>query len=518
MPSSSFEGVARSVVRELDHSGKLIPVDSLRSSASFQPYCLVGRKPSSSWFWRPRYMPVNLSIWDILEPNTPEPAVQRSGPFHFHDTVDRQMKGSVELGVHGQCEISGGAAVSSSSSTSMDVCMLRVDPSTWQALHQERRLRQPAHKILQQLRNRGDDVYMVTEALQTQKEVEVTCTHKQEGLGRFSLLGTACLQGDSQGHLSWKNTITIPSGSILAFQVAQLVISSDWDILLFPDKKQRTFPKLPAGETMGPLWVIVCPKRMSHEPWMLRSKQNPAKKPTQPVAGHSPPRGLTLLMKSVQQSCSFLSDGPAEEWAAVTKDFVGLRAEVEAQAQELAHLSGRLRQELLEALGRLLLDMPVLQALEETLEKGLLCGQVELQDGPAGTVLECLVLPSRELVKDLAIPVFYLLGALTALSEIQHLLVAEALKTGALRGQLKLVGTVLEQSSPWQEPRDVSLPPGLLGSVWGEDAPAWVLLEECGLELQVGTPQVCWEPEAQGRVCALYAALALLLQLGPEPS
>ncbi|KAM9198473.1 gasdermin-D isoform 2-T3 [Dugong dugon] len=489
MPSSSFEGVARSVVRELDHSGKLIPVDSLRSSASFQPYCLVGRKPSSSWFWRPRYMPVNLSIWDILEPNTPEPAVQRSGPFHFHDTVDRQMKGSVELGVHGQCEISGGAAVSSSSSTSMDVCMLRVDPSTWQALHQERRLRQPAHKILQQLRNRGDDVYMVTEALQTQKEVEVTCTHKQEGLGRFSLLGTACLQGDSQGHLSWKNTITIPSGSILAFQVAQLVISSDWDILLFPDKKQRTFPKLPA-----------------------------AKKPTQPVAGHSPPRGLTLLMKSVQQSCSFLSDGPAEEWAAVTKDFVGLRAEVEAQAQELAHLSGRLRQELLEALGRLLLDMPVLQALEETLEKGLLCGQVELQDGPAGTVLECLVLPSRELVKDLAIPVFYLLGALTALSEIQHLLVAEALKTGALRGQLKLVGTVLEQSSPWQEPRDVSLPPGLLGSVWGEDAPAWVLLEECGLELQVGTPQVCWEPEAQGRVCALYAALALLLQLGPEPS
>lgn len=35
-------------------------------------------------------------------------------------------------------------------------------------------------------------------------------------------------QGKGQGHLSRKKTVTIPSGSILAFQVAQLVIGSDW--------------------------------------------------------------------------------------------------------------------------------------------------------------------------------------------------------------------------------------------------------------------------------------------------
>lgn len=34
-------------------------------------------------------------------------------------------------------------------------------------------------------------------------------------------------QGEGQGHLSQKKTVTIPSGSILAFRVAQLVINSD---------------------------------------------------------------------------------------------------------------------------------------------------------------------------------------------------------------------------------------------------------------------------------------------------
>lgn len=32
-------------------------------------------------------------------------------------------------------------------------------------------------------------------------------------------------QGKGQGHLSQKKTVTIPSGSILAFRVAQLVIT-----------------------------------------------------------------------------------------------------------------------------------------------------------------------------------------------------------------------------------------------------------------------------------------------------
>lgn len=85
MPSA-FERVVRSVVRELDNTRQFTPVDSLGSSSSFRPYSLLHRKPSRSWFWKPRYTCVNMSIKDILEPEAPEPGASgvhsRAGGGH----------------------------------------------------------------------------------------------------------------------------------------------------------------------------------------------------------------------------------------------------------------------------------------------------------------------------------------------------------------------------------------------------------------------------------------------------
>lgn len=97
---------------------------------------------------------------------------------------------------------------------------------------------------------------------------------------------------------------------------------------------------------------------------------------------------------------------------------------------------------------------------------------MEPLDGPAGCILECLVLDSGELVPELAAPIFYLLGALAGeqleeglvrdrkggqgsilgilepslspdlspvLSETQQQLLAKALETTVLSKQLELV-------------------------------------------------------------------------------
>uniref|UniRef100_A0A8C0ZL60 Gasdermin-D n=1 Tax=Castor canadensis TaxID=51338 RepID=A0A8C0ZL60_CASCN len=382
--SSAFESVVRRVVRELDHSRELIPVDSLGNSTSFRPYYLLSRKPSKSWFWKTPYTCVNLSIKDILEPDAPEPGLERSGLFHFHDTVDGQQQGSVELVAPGQGKISGGATLSSSSSTSMKVRTLRVDPNTWEAMHQERRLRKPEPKILEQLRSRGNNLYVVTEVLQTQEKVQFTQTRKKDGSGQFAL--NMCLQVDSEGHLSQKKTVTIPAQSILAFRVAQLVINSDWDILLFPDEKQRTFQPPPTD----------------------------AGKQTQ----HS--FSFSSMKRSFYDCLSLLTDGTSEDQV-VTEGFQGLRAEVKASSTKLENMEMELRQQLLEELGKVLQDEEALKTLEALLEQSFCCDErVEPLDGPAGAILECLVLPSRELVQELATPVFYLVGALTALNETQH--------------------------------------------------------------------------------------------------
>nr|XP_013001157.1 gasdermin-D isoform X2 [Cavia porcellus] len=564
MPSA-FEDVVRRVIWELDRSGKLIPVDSLQNSSSFRPYSLLRRKPPSSWFWKPRYSSVNLSIKDILEPDVPVPDLECGSTIHICDNTDGKVQGKVEVAVPGQGKIAGGAAVSGSSSTSMNLCTLSVNPNTWDHMQQERRLRQPEHKILQELRSRRDDVYVVKEVVQIQQEVVVSCTRKLEGSGQCALPAAMCLkvcgqpwalpdpmtaagvgearptsqgagisragffpdpsrrshssildqnqsfpkaelattngkpvpstqpkpmpitlnpehspepvsipQGDGEGHFSQENTVTIPAGSIIAFRVAQLVIDTDWN------KKQRTFPPPSTG--------------------------------SQPQHTFS----LSSVLGLIHERFRLLTDSVSEKWE-ITEDFQGLRTEVEAGSAELQKMERDLRQQLLLNLEKILCDPSALEDLEALLAQGL-CGarQVKPLHGPADDILECLVLPSRMLVPELAAPVFYLLGALSALSETQQQLLAKLLDKGDLSTQLELVDHLLEQSTPWQKQSDVSLPPRLSESNWGEEAPSWTLLEECGLELQVGAPQIHWEPQAQGPTCALYASLALLSGLSRE--
>ncbi|XP_051045094.1 gasdermin-D isoform X2 [Phodopus roborovskii] len=381
MPSA-FEEVVKNVIKEVDRRGELIPVDSLRNSTSFKPYCLLSRKLSSSWFWKPRYRCVNLTIKDILEPNAPEPEPECCGRFCVSDAVDGNIQGHVALAGTGQGKISGAAAVSGSCSASINMCILRVAQNTWDVMQHERQLQTPEHKILQQLRSRGDDVFVVTEVLQTEKDVQVTQTHSKEGLGQFALPGAICLQGEGKGYLSQKKMVTIPAGSILAFRVAQLLIDPKWDILLFPNEKKRTFEL--------------------------------------PLSGHRREDGqkqhafsLLATLRSAGERLKLLTDGIHEEQV-TREDFQGLREEVKAGATELEHIGMELRQQLLMDIGIILYDQPSMEALEASLEQGL-ChgGRVEPLDGPAGSILEYLVLPSGELVLELAASIFYLLGALT---------------------------------------------------------------------------------------------------------
>ncbi|XP_044102988.1 gasdermin-D-like [Neovison vison] len=484
--ASTFEGVVKRVVRELDHGGKLIPVDSLQSSAGFQPYCLLRRKLPMSRFQKARYTGLNLSIRDILEPGAPEPDVKQSTPIRVFDCTDGEAQGGGELEAAGQGRLAGQASVSEYLRISMKVCTRQVDPNVWDAMKRERRLRQPEHKVLGQLRNCKSDVCVVTEVLQTQEEVTVSQTQKHEGSGQFALLGALSFQGQGQGRRSQKTKVSIPAGTVLAFQVAQLLVDPDWDVLLYWDKKGKR-PKtfMPPSED----------RKLVFERRTIECE----------LSGGLHYKGLTIR-----------SDGFAEVGPAFKGDFQDLQAEVWAQVRALRCLSRELCGQLLAGLAQVLREERALQTLEDELEQGLSCGVVPTLEGPAGAVLECLVNSSGELEGQLARPVLYLVEALAVLTETQHAVLGKMLETGELSGRLDLVGSVLEQSSPWQQCRGVSLPPEVLGSSWDPETPAWVLLEQCGLEVQADAPQVRWEPQAQERTCALFACLLLLLGLSPD--
>lgn len=460
-------------MQELDPQRKLTAVDSLESSCGFQPYQLVMKRLSRQWFGRPRYSSLNLALQDLLdsgpEPLNP-PAPQLVSTFHFLDLVDGQLRGSVELAAASQSMLKAGASVSGSSSASMHVAKLQVDPRTWTSLQQKTHLQAPEPSILRQLRRYGVNVYVVTEALRTEREVEATRAHKHEGSGQVTLLGALSLKGRGQGHLSRKTTVSIPSGSILAFRPALLVISSDshdWEVVLYPEKKQRTF-------------------------------------------------GPSLTDLSTSHLVSKLSDRVAESTAGPVEGFALLEVEAEEQAEGLCVLSRELCRQLLRGLDAVLRDEEALQALEEALQQGIRTGRVEQQDGPVGAILECLVASSRELEVQLTKHAVYLLGALSVLSGAQRVLLAQELQARALAQPLSLVQSLLQQAAPWQQSREVTLEPLPCGSQWGTAASAWVLLEQCGLRLQEDAPQVHWEAEALDAVHALYACLVLLSRLSQD--
>ncbi|XP_054984583.1 gasdermin-D [Sorex araneus] len=478
--ASAFNGVVRSVIRELDPRRELSTVDSLESASNFQPYHLLMKKLSRQWFGRSRYSCINLSIQDILEGSGPEPlsppAPRLVSTFHFLDLVDGQLQGSVELAAASQGMLKAGASMSNSSSASMHVAKLQVDPHTWTTLQQKTRLQNPEPKILQQLRQYGVNVYVVTEVLRTEEKVEATRTRKHEGLGQFALPGPLSLQGKGQGHLSSKTTVTIPAGSILAFRVALLVIDSDsrgWDVILFPEK-QKTF------------------------------RPNQAAMPSAEIS------------RCLDSKGSKLSDRVGRTKNETVEGFRLLEAEVEDQAEGLCVLSRELCRQLLQGLDTVLRDETALQAFEEALEEGVCSGHVEKQDGPVGTILECLVKSSRELEEELTKHAVYLLGALSALSAAQRALLAQELQARALSEPLSLVQSLLKQADPWQQGREVTLPAAPPGSQWGAGAPTWILLEHCGLRLQEDAPQVHWVPEALEAVHALYACLVVLSRLSQD--
>lgn len=462
--ASAFGALVGSVLAELSPRGDFRPVRSLAGCGDFAPCRLLVRS-RWRWLWE-EYKGAHLSIADVLEPAGPEPAVERVCHYHFRDATDGQLQASVELAAPGQGRVAGEATVSGSSSAATRVCLLRVPPGAWEALRKERRPRRPEPGVLQQLRRQQRNLYVVTQALQAQEDVEVTRSQGRAGSGRVSLPLALGLQGQGQGCLDRKRTVTIPAGSVFAFQPALLTLGDDWDVVSFPHKGQRTFP---------------------------------ARKSGSPVARIS---GTDLGRSSALES---------DDGAQVSEDWQGLRAEVEAQAEDLSIMSTDLSQQLLDSLGQVLADSRALQDLDELLEQGL-CGRLlEPQEGLVGAILECLMLSSGQLEQELSAGVLYLLDALAVLTETQRGLLASHLR--ALSGPLRLVGSVLQQSSPWQQRQPVALPAELRDGHWGPAAPAWALLAECGLEPRAAAPHLGWEPGAGARVCALYACLALLSRL-----
>ncbi|CAO2645164.1 Gsdma [Lemmus lemmus] len=241
-----FENVTRALARQLNPRGDLTPLDSLIDFKRFHPFCLVLRKRKSTLFWGARYVRTDYTLLDVLEPGTSPSDPTDSGSFSFKNMLDARVEGDVD--VPKTVKVKGTAGLSRSST--LEVQTLSVAPKALENLHKERKLAAD-HPFLKEMRDRGENLYVVMEVVETVQEVTLERAGKAEGC--FSLPFFAPL--GLQGSVNHKEAVTIPKGCVLAFRVRQLMVNGkdEWDIPHICNDSMQTFP--PGGEMPAVLTV-----------------------------------------------------------------------------------------------------------------------------------------------------------------------------------------------------------------------------------------------------------------------
>uniref|UniRef100_A0A5F9CNA7 Gasdermin A n=1 Tax=Oryctolagus cuniculus TaxID=9986 RepID=A0A5F9CNA7_RABIT len=234
-----FENVTRALARQLNPHGDLTALDSLIDFKRFHPFCLVLRKRKSTLFWGARYVRTDYTLLDLLEPGSAPSDPTDSGNFGFKNMLDARVEGEVD--VPKTVKVTGTAGLSRNST--LEVQTLSVAPKALETLHEERKLAAD-HPFLKEMRERGENLYVVMEVVETVQEVTLERAGKAEGC--FSLPFFAPL--GLQGSVNHKEAVTIPKGCVLAFRVRQLMVNGkdEWDIPHICSDTMQTFP--PGGE------------------------------------------------------------------------------------------------------------------------------------------------------------------------------------------------------------------------------------------------------------------------------
>ncbi|XP_020853179.1 gasdermin-A isoform X2 [Phascolarctos cinereus] len=304
-----FENVTRGLARQLNPRGDLTPLDSLIDFKRFHPFCLVLRKRKSTLFWGARYVRTDYTLLDLLQPGTSPSDPSDTGNFSFKKMLDARVEGEVD--VPKTVKVKGTAGLSHCST--LEVESLSVSPKALDNLQKERKL-VPEHSFLKEIKERGENLYVVMEVVETVKEVTLENAGKASGC--FSLPFFAPL--GLQGSVDHKEAITIPKGCVLAFRVRQLVIKGkdDWDIPHVYNENLKTFP----------------------------TEEKP------------------------EEKISFIQTSDISE---VPEDFGSLKKEVQSEAQEVDKLSKEGQASLLKSLRSLLGKKQDLQDLELSFEEAL---------------------------------------------------------------------------------------------------------------------------------------------------
>ncbi|XP_013376751.1 PREDICTED: gasdermin-C isoform X2 [Chinchilla lanigera] len=477
--SNIFERASKNMIKRL--GGKdMRPVTCALDANKFRQFSIILKRSRFLIGEGPDDIPVGYSLMQILEPSSSVPDSVISGPL---STVDFEVKKlTADVGINVGVEVSVSGGVTRSHGSTLEIQSVSIPNCNLEIL-QNRKLLDQEPSFLSICRRRGDNLYVVTEAVELTKDT-VLCDNSSVALsGKVSIPQVTSVKGEGQGQGQRETTMRVLQGTVMAYRKKKLVIKDKYcSVLVIDDTKQRTFqyeqPTLRSAEMTkhhfqcSPRSICVeAPEELRREIYKMEFS------PILPI-------GFRLLEEEVSENVKALA------W--VSKDG---------------------RDVMFHSILAMLADREALQKLMDMLEME----NFSHLDGPGGKILDELRQGSSPPWINLENLIFYLLEVLLVLSDAQFVLLVQSVEKRILFQQRELVRSILEPNFkyPWHIP--FTLPAELLSPLQGEGLRiTYALLEGCGLEMELGSPRSTWHLEAKMPLSALYAALSLLLQLAKD--
>ncbi|XP_038616297.1 gasdermin-D [Tachyglossus aculeatus] len=383
-----FAQLTKKVAKKINAEGELLPLLSMNNSKRFRPLCLVRRKRKGTLFFGPRFRPTNLSLLDVLDSDLPAPELKREDKFSLQDIVDGRFRAEVDL-PDSLLSVKVSGEIKRVQKYSLEVQIVLISSEDLKRMQDERKLKKNEPEELKELRSLGENLYVVTEVVETLEEARLSSESKAEGSCFLKLLSI-----HMKALCNHEEVVNIGKGCILAFRLGHLIFRDNWKILHTPTK-EKTFPS-----------------------------------------------------EVLEKGDPFVKDMAIAKDA---RGFEDLQREVNEEKQHLKYLDRQLKETILQAVQDLLGHREEMQKVEDVLEDAMDGKGTQRLEGPGNIFLTTLEENSGQVMPELTGTVLYLLGALLVLSDTQQQLLKLILEKGLLPQQLKLVKSILEQTFPMSQ-------------------------------------------------------------------
>uniref|UniRef100_A0A8D2PNP1 Gasdermin pore forming domain-containing protein n=1 Tax=Zosterops lateralis melanops TaxID=1220523 RepID=A0A8D2PNP1_ZOSLA len=232
-----FKKATKMILKQMDPSEELVPVESIAHNEHFRLLCLLIKKRKSKRIFHsdPYYLRTGFTLDHVLligeDGKHIEPIYQVSSQFTLTQTSADQADGDLSISLD-PASVGLQGAASLSNEFSIKLQKKSVLQESLEALRKEREINVD-HSFIQQLRRTDIELYVVTEILEASEEAVYKESTKAGGGFKAKIYATLSAQGTRENSQS----IIIPKGCTLAFRIIQIHIKDRaWDLGHIPKK------------------------------------------------------------------------------------------------------------------------------------------------------------------------------------------------------------------------------------------------------------------------------------------